>query len=174
MKSTMATNAPRTAQSANFKLTASGTSVEQTRLISAAVARRAYELFEARGSEHGHDCEDWIRAESELLTPLPATIIDTDEAVTIRAELRGLMGKEVEVLAEPRHLIVRREKQMSEQDNRRAVFQGDMSAEMFRVLDLPAEIDPHDMKASIQQDVLEVTLAKVDPGNKNAVGTKAA
>src|ERR1051326_4899328 len=136
MKSTMATKALPTTQPAQFKLTASGTFVEQTRLTSAMVARRAYELFEARGSEHGHDCEDWIRAESELLTPLPATIIDTDEAVTIRAELRGLMGKEVEVLAEPRHLIVRRAKQMSEQDNRRAGFQGDMSAEMFRFADL--------------------------------------
>ena len=31
-----------------------------------AIARRAYELFEARGCEHGHDWEDWFRAESEL------------------------------------------------------------------------------------------------------------
>jgi len=31
-----------------------------------AIAQRAYELFEARGCEHGHDWEDWFRAESEL------------------------------------------------------------------------------------------------------------
>ncbi|HEX4920984.1 MAG TPA: DUF2934 domain-containing protein [Candidatus Bathyarchaeia archaeon] len=31
-----------------------------------AIACRAYELFEARGCEHGHDWEDWFRAESEL------------------------------------------------------------------------------------------------------------
>jgi hypothetical protein len=31
-----------------------------------AIARRAYELFETRGCEHGHDWEDWFRAESEL------------------------------------------------------------------------------------------------------------
>jgi hypothetical protein len=43
MKSTMATNAPPTTQPAIFKLTASGTFVERTRLISAAIARRAYE-----------------------------------------------------------------------------------------------------------------------------------
>lgn len=174
MKSTMTTNAAPTTQPANFKLTASGTLVEQTRLISATVARRAYELFEARGSQHGHDCEDWARAESELLTPLPATIIDTDGAVTVRAELRGLMGKDVELLAEPRHLIVRPGKQTSEQDNGRAVFQGEMSAEMFRVLDLPSEVDPHNMKATIENEILEVTLAKVNPGKKNAVETKAA
>ena len=31
-----------------------------------AIARRAYELFETRACEHGHDWEDWFRAESEL------------------------------------------------------------------------------------------------------------
>jgi DUF2934 family protein len=30
------------------------------------VARRAYEIYCARGAEHGHDIEDWLRAESEL------------------------------------------------------------------------------------------------------------
>ena len=31
-----------------------------------AVARRAYELFEARGGDHGRDQEDWFAAEREL------------------------------------------------------------------------------------------------------------
>ena len=30
------------------------------------IARRAYELFEARGCAHGHDVDDWLQAESEL------------------------------------------------------------------------------------------------------------
>jgi mannose/cellobiose epimerase-like protein (N-acyl-D-glucosamine 2-epimerase family) len=35
-----------------------------------AVARRAYELFEGRSYQPGHDVEDWLRAESELLCPV--------------------------------------------------------------------------------------------------------
>lgn len=31
-----------------------------------AVAVRAYELFQARGREPGHDVDDWLRAEQEL------------------------------------------------------------------------------------------------------------
>ncbi len=31
-----------------------------------AIAERAYQLFLARGGEHGHDFEDWLRAEREL------------------------------------------------------------------------------------------------------------
>ena len=30
------------------------------------ICRRAYELYEARGREDGHDVEDWLRAESEV------------------------------------------------------------------------------------------------------------
>ncbi len=38
-----------------------------------AVAERAYQLFQARGGEHGHDFEDWIRAEQELRKSKPRT-----------------------------------------------------------------------------------------------------
>ena len=30
------------------------------------IAQRAYDLFTARGYQHGHDVEDWLRAEAEL------------------------------------------------------------------------------------------------------------
>ncbi len=30
------------------------------------IRQRAYELYETRGREDGHDLEDWIRAESEI------------------------------------------------------------------------------------------------------------
>lgn len=30
------------------------------------IARRAFELFEARGQVHGHDLEDWLRAEQDV------------------------------------------------------------------------------------------------------------
>lgn len=30
------------------------------------IRRRAFELFEARGGQDGHELEDWLRAESEI------------------------------------------------------------------------------------------------------------
>lgn len=45
------------------------TQIEPTRLedVQEQVRRRAYELFELRGREDGHDLEDWLQAESELV-----------------------------------------------------------------------------------------------------------
>ena len=31
------------------------------------IRRRAYDIYEQRGREDGHDLEDWLQAESELL-----------------------------------------------------------------------------------------------------------
>ncbi|MCI0656091.1 MAG: DUF2934 domain-containing protein [Acidobacteria bacterium] len=36
------------------------------------IARRAYELYESRGCEDGHECEDWLEAEKQLLIELEA------------------------------------------------------------------------------------------------------
>jgi outer membrane protein TolC len=37
------------------------------------IARRAYELYEKRGREHGHDLDDWLQAERELQDALSST-----------------------------------------------------------------------------------------------------
>ena len=34
----------------------------------ALVKKRAYELYQERGMEDGHDVEDWLRAEEEVTT----------------------------------------------------------------------------------------------------------
>jgi hypothetical protein len=31
------------------------------------IARRAYEIFVARGGKNGHELDDWLQAEAELL-----------------------------------------------------------------------------------------------------------
>ncbi len=32
------------------------------------IAERAYQLYEMRGGEHGHDLDDWLAAEREIAT----------------------------------------------------------------------------------------------------------
>jgi hypothetical protein len=34
------------------------------------IPRRAFDIYVARGGEHGHDLEDWLKAESELVADL--------------------------------------------------------------------------------------------------------
>jgi DUF2934 family protein len=34
------------------------------------IARRAHELFQARGGLHGHDLDDWLEAERQIVNPI--------------------------------------------------------------------------------------------------------
>jgi len=36
----------------------------------AVIARRAFEIYEQRGGGHGHDWEDWLQAERDVLAAL--------------------------------------------------------------------------------------------------------
>jgi len=39
---------------------------EEPTIVLEQIAQRAYELYEARGREDGHDLDDWLRAEAEI------------------------------------------------------------------------------------------------------------
>ena len=42
----------------------------QPRVSLTDIANRAYELYQRRGGDHGHDVDDWLQAERELRTEL--------------------------------------------------------------------------------------------------------
>jgi hypothetical protein len=45
------------------------------------IRMRAYELFVQRGHEHGHDLEDWLQAESEVMGKKPSVSAHQMEAL---------------------------------------------------------------------------------------------
>ncbi len=45
---------------------ASKTSKKEITLTQEQIAKRAYEIWLARGCEHGHDAEHWVEAERQL------------------------------------------------------------------------------------------------------------
>ena len=50
------------------KLTKSQRPLRPAPSIEHAIASRAYQLFTERGGVHGHDWEDWLSAERELMS----------------------------------------------------------------------------------------------------------
>jgi Protein of unknown function (DUF2934) len=51
------------------------------------IRRRAYQIFECRGSEPGHELDDWLQVEREIKTHLRLTNNKRPEAQAIRAKL---------------------------------------------------------------------------------------
>ena len=62
------------------------------------IAARAYQRFLARGGEHGHDVEDWVASERELLTYEVVLLSPGGNMIELLRELRDVTGLELREL----------------------------------------------------------------------------
>jgi Protein of unknown function (DUF2934) len=61
---------------------------ESSVLTEELVRQRAYQLYEERGREDGHDVDDWLRAEAEMLRKRPRGSV-TDHEAAARSAVAG-------------------------------------------------------------------------------------
>ena len=145
----------------------------RVRELSNAIARRAFELFDGRGRAAGHDLEDWFRAESELLHPVHLDLAESDSAFTVHADVPGFTPKDIEVGVEPRHLTISGKRETREEHTSdKTVYSERRSNQIYRAIDLPAEVDTSKVTATLKNGVLEFSMPKAAQTKK--VHVKAA
>jgi HSP20 family molecular chaperone IbpA len=107
-----------------------------------AIERRAFDLFEKRGREPGHEVEDWLNAEHEL--GFPATELrEKDGAYKLEIALPGFEAKEVQVTATASEIVVHaaaKQEKKGEKDN--VPWTEFASADVYRRFELPNPIQP--------------------------------
>jgi len=146
---------------------------EQMKEFSQSVARRAYEYFEARGREFGHDLEDWFRAESELMRRVPVEIKEADGQITVLAEVPGFTADEIKVSVEPQRLVISGKSEKTEEEKTEQTLLSEFHSNQFcRELRLPAEVDPDKTTAVLKDGVLELVFAKAAESKPVAVEVK--
>jgi len=139
------------------------------------ISRRAYELFELRGYVDGYDREDWLQAASEILLTVPVDVAETETELTIRADVPGFSEKELEVRVGPRSVCITGKRQEAlEQRDEKAVYTERRANQIFRAIELPSEIDPSTVNATVSDGILQINLLKVGLGKKVPVLAKAA
>lgn len=85
MKSQKATKSKSNPAGVRLGLSAPADLQPEVQKLQLAIARRAHELFEARGREHGHDLDDWFQARSELLCPVSFAMSESKDRVSVLA-----------------------------------------------------------------------------------------
>ena len=127
-----------------------------------AIARRAYELFETRGWEHGHDWEDWFRAESELLRPVSVSMSESNERISVRANVLGFEENEVRVSVEPGQITIlgKKEGSATETEGGKIEYIDWYPNQILKVIDLGAEVLPESSVVELRAGVLEFELPK--------------
>jgi len=168
MKHQTAREVRTTTKPARPKLVKPESQLDKFRELQKAIAARAYELFEGRGCEHGQDLSDWLRAESDVLQPLPIKVNESGDRLSVETDLPGFGAEQIEVSAEPTRLIISGSTSPTENDAQNtfsrevlAKSTDTQSKRIFRLLELPVEVDADRVEAKLTGDTLTVSVPKI-------------
>jgi HSP20 family molecular chaperone IbpA len=120
------------------------------------VRRRAYELFEERGTQHGADLEDWFRAEEELLFPAKFAVEEEPGSYNLRMSLPGFRGKDLKVYTLGDSLIVKGD--ISEKTSDQPDQLTEERRKMFYQWPLPAGADVNGITAELKEEALTIKI----------------
>jgi HSP20 family protein len=139
------------------------------------IARRAYEIFEANGRRFGRDWEDWFRAEGELLQPVNVEIRESEDLLTLTAEVPGFEAKDLEISVEPNRLTLAGKREWKKEEEKEKVLLTERRRkELFRCLELPSDIIPEKATATLKDGILELKMPKSTAARKIRIEAKAA
>jgi len=139
------------------------------------IAKRAYEIFDAHGHTFGHEVEDWLEAEKELLHPVHLDVSETGEAFDVKAEVPGFTEKELHINVEPRRLAISGKRETKKEERKGKTICSEMcSDEIMRVIDLPADVEAEKATATLKNGVLELHLPKAVQARSIRIEPKTA
>ena len=134
-------------------------------LVNDSIARRAFQVFEARSSQPGHEVDDWFHAAYEIIKPLDCGVLALDDEISICTDLSVFEeGGEVELFVEP-HRIVLRGKEAAHVRDALPDYRGHAMPcnVVLRSLALGALVDPARAATRLNGCALQISLPKVTP-----------
>jgi hypothetical protein len=146
-----------------------GNAVDCRKTISAAIAKRAYEIYQREGLRPGRELENWWLAEAELLQPLCCGALNTKDEVVVSMFCSALGAKDIEgieAFVEPHRLILMGKKRPGPESAKEPYI--------YRVLPLTAEFDPSSVKLRQHGSLLEIEIHKSSASQNAATVKKAA
>lgn len=137
------------------------TLIERMDAIFHDISRRAYQIFEGNGSQHGHDVDDWLKAERELLCPVNVEVNETDKGVEIKADVQGFNEKELEISVEPTQLTITGKHETSKEEKKGQItYSESIASDILRYVTLPTEIDATKATATLKNGTLNIVAPK--------------
>jgi HSP20 family protein len=149
---------------------------DQVQAIYDSIAQRAFEIFQGNGGMSGRDWDNWFQAEAEKLHPVHIDVVDAGDSLKVRAEVPGFAAGDLNVTVEPDCLTItgKREAKQEKENEGKVVYSERCADEILRVIDLPADVDPAKVTATLKDGVLELAMPKAAPPKQIKVEPKVA
>jgi len=140
-----------------------------------AIARRAFEIFAGDGYLIGRDDDNWFKAQEQLFHPVHVNIAESGDTLTLKAEVPGFTEKDLQVTVESGRLTISGKRETSKEETKgTTVYSETCSDEIFRVVDLPAEVDADKVTATLKDGMLQLTMPKIAKGKTIPIKSQAA
>jgi len=127
------------------------------------IAKRAYEFFTNSGFTHGHDLDDWFKAEEELLKPVALEVKDSKDEFVVTAEVPGFDARDLQVHLNGSHLVIEGRCETAEEKKEKtgkAIYSERKSQQICRRIELPAPVLAEHAQAELKNGILELKLPK--------------
>ena len=139
------------------------------------VRRKAFDLFEQRGYQLGHELEDWFKAEHAVFGWPAAELVEKNGKYEAQITLPGFDPKEVQVTVTPSEIIVHAETKHEKKIEEPNVLWTEFgSNDVYRRFELPARIDVDKTSATLDNGMLHITAAKAPGAQTKPVEVRAA
>jgi len=125
-----------------------------------AVARRAYDIFERYGHNHGNDVSHWLQAEQELALTLPQ-VHESGGTYSVDLVLPGVSAEQVKVCAHDDHAVISAEKTTRRKESGEDVSE---TVSTYYLVRWPEETNADSTKAQLDNGRLTVTARKANAG----------
>jgi HSP20 family protein len=124
------------------------------------VRRRAYEIFERRGTD-GQATDDWLQAEHDLIFAAESEVVEKDGKIEILVAAPGFKAAETHVTVLPHAVIVAAESSHKHEETNANVHLCEFGAKnLYRRLDLPNRINVDRVTASLDDGMLRITAQR--------------
>ncbi len=134
------------------------TLIEELERIEKRIAERAHQIFSTRGFRLGTALDDWLAAERDVCWKPAVEVCEKDNTFTIEAAVAGVEPKELDVQVTPDALLIKSDAGHVHSERKGTVhvceFRG---GQLFRLIRLPAPIDPSAVKADYRNGLLRIT-----------------
>jgi len=121
------------------------------------IRQRAFEISQSRGHA-GRELEDWLSAESEIISIPPLELTEKNGAYTVQLALAGIDAGDVQVHATPDQVLIKAEYQHDHHEDIGTIHQCEFkSATLFRNVRFPNPVDADNVQVEFQDGLLRIT-----------------
>lgn len=128
------------------------------------VRQRSFDFFEKRGRQLGHELDDWLRAEHEVMGWSAAELAEKNGEYKLEMTLPGFDASQVEVTATPTEIAVHAQIKMDKKAEGDHILWTEFGPnDVYRRFRLPQPIDVDKTNAALDQGLLKIIAAKASP-----------